>query len=299
MSPANIYKSFPSKDAIIQAVAEQELAELIKSIETAVSSSSGALARIEALALAIFHWHRELLRQESQLFQLGVGPLAFEAPAVFTGDEPTGSICCRRRPGRLDETGGERGRRRRHGGGVHPPIPEGGINTVIKSKRANLSRLPTDATSIWTPQNAVFRQVCFASDQSFARKAVRETGTRRCRQNTYASCIRQHRVKEHDVLIGDQGHGVSCGTWCVSVAGEANFAPAWDRKAATIRTSSTWWRPAKASCWRRNFCSRKPWRGCARLRSRRGSWPGAWLCPCSNWWRRGPRPILRRWWPIS
>jgi hypothetical protein len=65
--------------------------------------------------------------------------------------------------------------------------------------------------------------VCFASDQSFARKAVRETGTRRCRQNTYASCIRQHRVEEHDVLIGDHGHGVSCGTWCVSVAGEANF----------------------------------------------------------------------------
>ena len=70
MSPANIYKSFPSKDAIIQAVAEQELAGLIKSIEAAVSSSSGALARIEALALAIFHWHRELLRNESQLFQL-------------------------------------------------------------------------------------------------------------------------------------------------------------------------------------------------------------------------------------
>src|SRR5215467_1636471 len=53
MSPANIYKSFPSKDAIIQAVAEQELAELIKSIEAAVSSSPGALARIEALALAV------------------------------------------------------------------------------------------------------------------------------------------------------------------------------------------------------------------------------------------------------
>ena len=70
MSPANIYKSFPSKDAIIQAVAEQELTELKKSIEAAVSSSPGALARIEALALAIFHWHRELLRQESQLFQL-------------------------------------------------------------------------------------------------------------------------------------------------------------------------------------------------------------------------------------
>ena len=70
MSPANIYKSFPSKDAIIQTVAEQELAELKKSIEAAVSSSTGALARIEALALAIFHWHRELLRHESQLFEL-------------------------------------------------------------------------------------------------------------------------------------------------------------------------------------------------------------------------------------
>jgi AcrR family transcriptional regulator len=70
MSPANIYKSFPSKDAIIQTVAEQELAELKKSIEAAVSSSAGALARIEALALAIFHWHRELLRHESQLFEL-------------------------------------------------------------------------------------------------------------------------------------------------------------------------------------------------------------------------------------
>ena len=70
MSPANIYKSFPSKDAIIQTVAEQELAELKKSIEAAVSSSAGALARIEALALAIFHWRRELFRHEPQLFQL-------------------------------------------------------------------------------------------------------------------------------------------------------------------------------------------------------------------------------------
>src|ERR1700757_112316 len=54
MSPANIYKFFPSKDAIIQAVAEQEVAELKKLIEASISSSAGALARIEALALAIF-----------------------------------------------------------------------------------------------------------------------------------------------------------------------------------------------------------------------------------------------------
>jgi AcrR family transcriptional regulator len=70
MSPANIYKSFPSKGAIVHAVAEQEVAELKKSIEAGVSSSAGALARIEALALAIFHWRRELFRHEPQLFQL-------------------------------------------------------------------------------------------------------------------------------------------------------------------------------------------------------------------------------------
>jgi AcrR family transcriptional regulator len=70
MSPANIYKFFPSKDAIIQASLEQKLTEMKKSIEAEISSSSGGLARIEALALAIFHWHRELFCREPQLFQL-------------------------------------------------------------------------------------------------------------------------------------------------------------------------------------------------------------------------------------
>ena len=70
MSPANIYKFFPCKHAIIEASLEQKLAEVKKSIEAVISSSPGALARIEALALAVFHWHRELLRHESQLYQL-------------------------------------------------------------------------------------------------------------------------------------------------------------------------------------------------------------------------------------
>jgi len=70
MSPANIYKFFPCKHAIIEASLEQELAEVKKSIEAVISSSPGALVRIEALALAIFHWHSEYLRHEPQLFQL-------------------------------------------------------------------------------------------------------------------------------------------------------------------------------------------------------------------------------------
>ncbi len=70
MSPANIYKFFPSKDALIQAVAELKVAEVKRSLEEVISSSPGALARLEALALAIFRWHSQYFRHQSQLFQL-------------------------------------------------------------------------------------------------------------------------------------------------------------------------------------------------------------------------------------
>ena len=52
MSPANIYKSFPSKDAIIEAVAEQTLADLKRTIEAAIASSPGALARADLSRIA-------------------------------------------------------------------------------------------------------------------------------------------------------------------------------------------------------------------------------------------------------
>jgi hypothetical protein len=57
----------------------------------------------------------------------------------------------------------------------------------------------------------------------------------------------------------------------VRVAGEANFAPAWDRKAATIRTTSTRWRPGEGIILETQFLFEKPWYGCARLRSCPGS----------------------------
>jgi len=70
MSPANIYKSFSSRDAIIEAVAEEGLAELKRTIESAIASSSGALARIDSVALAVFHCHNQYFRHEPQMFQL-------------------------------------------------------------------------------------------------------------------------------------------------------------------------------------------------------------------------------------
>ncbi|MFY9986119.1 MAG: TetR/AcrR family transcriptional regulator [Chthoniobacterales bacterium] len=70
MSPANIYKFFPSKDALIQAVAELKVAEVKRSLEDVISSSPGALARLEGLALTIFRWLSQYSRHQPQLFQL-------------------------------------------------------------------------------------------------------------------------------------------------------------------------------------------------------------------------------------
>lgn len=70
MSPANIYKSFPSKDAIIEAVAEQALAELKRTIDAAITSAPGALASVDSLALAVFRWQNQYIRHEPQMFQL-------------------------------------------------------------------------------------------------------------------------------------------------------------------------------------------------------------------------------------
>ena len=70
MSPANIYKSFPSKDAIIEAVAEQTLAELKRTIDAAITSAAGALASMDSLALSLFRWQNQYIRHEPQMFQL-------------------------------------------------------------------------------------------------------------------------------------------------------------------------------------------------------------------------------------
>ena len=70
MSPANIYKSFSSKDAIIEAVAEQALAELKKTIDAAITAAPAALARVDGLALAVFRWQNQYIRHEPQMFQL-------------------------------------------------------------------------------------------------------------------------------------------------------------------------------------------------------------------------------------
>lgn len=70
MSTANIYKFFPSKNAIIESSAERNVGILKESVCRAISQESGAFNQLEVLVLTIFRFHKELLRNERQIFRL-------------------------------------------------------------------------------------------------------------------------------------------------------------------------------------------------------------------------------------
>ncbi len=56
MSPANIYKSFASKTALMEAVGERRVAELTQHVRTVTRAPGGHLERIEALFTVVAEW---------------------------------------------------------------------------------------------------------------------------------------------------------------------------------------------------------------------------------------------------
>jgi AcrR family transcriptional regulator len=70
MSPANIYKFFPSKNAIIEAAADRNL-DLIKADLTKVMrTKKGAPNRLLGIMLTIFRFHQDHFRNERQIYKL-------------------------------------------------------------------------------------------------------------------------------------------------------------------------------------------------------------------------------------
>lgn len=70
MSTANIYKFFPSKDAIVEASANRNI-EIIETQVGEIARSGGtSAARIEEIVLTIFRFHQELFRNERQIFKM-------------------------------------------------------------------------------------------------------------------------------------------------------------------------------------------------------------------------------------
>ncbi|HVE16972.1 MAG TPA: TetR/AcrR family transcriptional regulator [Chthoniobacterales bacterium] len=70
MSPANVYKFFPAKDAIVEASANRNLALIREAVDAVARSKASAAARIEKIALTIFRFHQELFRNEQHIFQM-------------------------------------------------------------------------------------------------------------------------------------------------------------------------------------------------------------------------------------
>lgn len=70
MSTANIYKFFPSKNAIVEAAAEQNVATMMQDVTRLAGQKRPVMARIESGVLSVYHFHKELLRNERQIFKL-------------------------------------------------------------------------------------------------------------------------------------------------------------------------------------------------------------------------------------
>ena len=70
MSPANIYKFFSSKEAIIQASADRNLAVLAEAVQPHIVASGAALDRIERVLLTVYRHTVDILRNERQVFKL-------------------------------------------------------------------------------------------------------------------------------------------------------------------------------------------------------------------------------------
>lgn len=70
MSPANIYKFFPSKNAIIEAAADRNLELIKKDLTRVVRAKKEATSRLLGVIMTIYRFHQDHFRNERQLYKL-------------------------------------------------------------------------------------------------------------------------------------------------------------------------------------------------------------------------------------
>jgi AcrR family transcriptional regulator len=70
MSPANIYKFFPSKNAIIQAGADRNLCQIKENLTRVIQTKKGAANRLLGVILSIYRFHQDHFRHERQIYKL-------------------------------------------------------------------------------------------------------------------------------------------------------------------------------------------------------------------------------------
>ena len=67
MSPANVYRFFPSKNAIVEAICQRCLGEVENRAWTVARSKASAAQRLEQLVLTILAFHKENLIAEERV----------------------------------------------------------------------------------------------------------------------------------------------------------------------------------------------------------------------------------------
>ena len=70
MSPANIYRFFPSKNAIVEAICRRCLSEVEEKAWAVARSKASAAERIERLILEILAYHKENLVTEQRVNEM-------------------------------------------------------------------------------------------------------------------------------------------------------------------------------------------------------------------------------------
>ncbi len=70
MSPANIYKFFPSKNALIEECAERNICVIKDKMTESIRTKKGAVDRLLGVVLTIYDFHRDHLRNEHQIYKL-------------------------------------------------------------------------------------------------------------------------------------------------------------------------------------------------------------------------------------
>jgi AcrR family transcriptional regulator len=70
MSPANIYRFFPSKTAIVQAMCQRCLSELEEKVWAVARSRGPASQRLEKLELELLAYHKENLLEEQKVSEV-------------------------------------------------------------------------------------------------------------------------------------------------------------------------------------------------------------------------------------
>ena len=82
MSPANIYKFFSSKEALVQAVADWNLSLFKATISEALKEGKTSSAKLKVLAITIYQFHKNKFRSDHEMYRLMVAAHDQQWPCV-------------------------------------------------------------------------------------------------------------------------------------------------------------------------------------------------------------------------